>query len=837
MNINTQQSSKIIFKNPSKSAFLINTVTSVYKDQNHLWIGTSGDGLYKYHIENQSSIKYGLDDGLVDEFIHSIVKDDSGIFWVSTNKGLSRIDSKSKNIKNFNQEDGLQSNEFNFNASLKTKNGDLLFGGIEGFTVFDPKKIEKDSFIPPLTITSFQLRNNAENIFLETIKDVTLEHNQNYFTIDYIALDYSKPTKIKYAYILEGFDESWNYVDNKRTVSYTNLKPGNYTFKVKASNTEGDWPTQNMVSFKLKIERAIWETYWAYSFYFIVLFSLFWLIRKYEVLRIKNKHDLEQERLDKDQLKEINKLKLQLFTNISHDFRTPLTLIIGPLEQLIKENKVGDEVQKQLNLMYRNAKTLLELINQLLDFRKSEAGKLTINVRKINLTTFFEDCKLAFEELANRRNIKYKLFVSEKIDNVWFDKIEMKKVVLNILSNAFKFTPRNGIISIKIKPILRNPSRIEIIIANTGKGIPTEDLENIFDRYFQLGQKNEFRSGTGVGLALAKDIVELHHGKISVQSKINKGTVFTISLQSGNEHFKESEIIKDENFEESENDFNDYNSFTDVQPGWVRAKSVVNTFEMNSELNTILIVEDNNEVRNLIYEIFKDSFNVIVATNGIEGLEFSRNYEIDVIVSDLMMPKMDGLEMCENLKSDIRTSHIPVILLTARTSSKVQKKGYETGADIYITKPFNAETLKLQVHNILNSRRSLIEKFKKDILIEPKEITVVSADEEFLNKAMRIIEENFADPDFNVNGFTEKMFMSQSLLYRKIKILTGQSISEFIRTVRLKKACQLLQKTNLPVKNIVYDIGFNDVKYFRKCFSELFHMTPSEYRKTAKLQE
>ncbi|NCT08795.1 MAG: response regulator [Flavobacteriia bacterium] len=834
LNMTTKQSQEISFRTHSKSAFSINTVTSIFKDKNTLWIGTAGDGLYNYDLDSKKSIKYGLDNGLIDEFIHSILIDDSGSLWISTNKGISKIDIKSNKIKNFKQEDGLQSNEFNFNASLKTKEGDLLFGGIEGFTYFNPQKIEQDQFIPPITITSFQLRNNSENAFLNSSKDLVLEHDQNYFNIEYIALDYSKPTKIMYAYILEGFEESWNYVGNKKTASYTNLKPGNYTFKVKASNTEGDWIAQNQVSFKLAIKRAFWETYWAYSFYFLVIFSLFWLIRKYEVLRIKNKHDLEQERLDKDQLKEINKLKLQLFTNISHDFRTPLTLIIGPLEQLIKENKVGEEVQKKLDLMYRNAKTLLELINQLLDFRKSEAGKLTISAKKIDLKKFFEDCKLAFEELAARRNIHYKLRISEEINDVWFDKIEMKKVVLNILSNAFKFTPKSGIISIKIKYALQSKSNIEIIISNTGKGIPSEDLENIFDRYFQLGQKNEYRSGTGVGLALAKDIVELHHGKITVKSKINKGTVFTISLLSGNSHFKETEIDGTENFEDIENDFNDYDGFADVKPGWVRTKSVSNNFEINAQLHTILIVEDNNEVRNFIYEIFKDSFNVILASNGIEGLEFSRNHDVDVIVSDLMMPEMDGLEMCENLKSDIRTSHIPVIMLTARTSSKVQKKGYETGADIYITKPFNAETLKLQVNNILNSRKSLIEKFKKDILIEPKEITVVSADEEFLHKAMQIIEENFANPDFNVNSFTEKMFMSQSLLYRKIKILTGQSISEFIRTVRLKKACQLLQKTDLPVKNIVYDIGFNDIKYFRKCFNELFHMTPSEYRKINK---
>ena len=834
VHIGSKDIQSVNFRLASKSTFLIKTVTSIYKDnQNNIWVGTGGDGLYNYNEKTNKSVRYGLENGLVDEFIHSVLQDDSGNIWISTNRGLSSIDLKSKKIKNFQQEDGLQSNEFNFNASLKTAEGNLFFGGIEGFSFFNPKTIQEDTFISPINIRSFQLRNESKKIFSDSIQNLILEYNQNDFNVDYIALNYSKPSKIKYAYILEGFDKDWNFVGNKKTASYTNLKPNKYTFKVKASNSEGNWLNENQASFQLTIKRPIWSTYWAYSLYFIITFVILWLGRRYELLRIKNKNDLRQERLDKVQLKEINKLKLQLFTNISHDFRTPLTLIIGPLKKLINENKGDKEVQDKLNLMYRNAQTLLQLINQLLDFRKSEAGKLNIKATKNDLVTFVEDCKLSFEDLATNKKIKYKFYVAEEIEDIWFDKIEMKKVILNILSNAFKFTPENGSIIIIIKYAQKDKSKVKIEISDSGKGISGEVIENVFDRYFQLGQKNENRSGTGVGLALAKDIVVLHSGRIYVESEIDKGTVFNILLSTGNKHFKKNEILVKEN---TENEFKDYNSSVEVQSGWVRKEAEISNETLNAELQTILIVEDNTEVRSFINDIFKDSFNVIQAKNGLEGLEASKNHDINVIVSDLMMPKMDGLEMAKILKSDLKTSHIPIIMLTARTSSKVQKKGYETGADVYITKPFDAEALKLQVSNILSSRKSLIEKFKKDILIEPKEITLVSADEMFLKNAMEIIEQNFSNPDFNVNSFTDKMFMSQSLLYRKIKILTGQSISEFIRTVRLKKASQLLIKTDMPIKSIVYDIGFNDIKYFRKCFKNSFKTTPSQYRKENRIE-
>ncbi|TGV04760.1 hybrid sensor histidine kinase/response regulator transcription factor [Flavivirga rizhaonensis] len=834
IDIKTKHITPVNFREGTTNSYTLNPVLSIYQEsENNYWIGTEGNGLYNYNSKTGKKVRYGLVDGLPNEVIYAILPDDYGNVWLSTNKGLSRLNLETKTFKNFEETDGIQGNEFNYGAYLKTKKGNLVFGGTDGFTVFNPNQIEENTFIPPVVLTDFSVRNKPFKTITDALSSITLKYNQNDFSFDFVALSYSQPNKNQYAYKLEGFDTYWNFIGNNKTAVYTNLNNGDYTFKVKASNNDGLW-NENGNSIKIKILPPLWRTWWAYIIYLLMLLALFWGIRKYTLLRIQDRNELKQERLDKQQMEEVNRLKLQLFTNISHDFRTPLTLIVGPLKRMIN-NQVGDSyIQNQLTGMYRNASILLQLINQLLDFRKSETGKLLLHVSKNDMVTFLKDIQLSFDEMAKDRNIKYALHSSEESVEVWFDKIEMKKVILNILSNAFKFTPQHGNVSINIstnKEALNNGgdyNYVKIEIQDSGKGIPEEDIEYVFDRYFQLGQQNELRSGTGVGLALAKDIVELHHGNIYVKSNLGIGSCFTIELPLGKAHLKPDEIIENDY---EDNDILDYYEVANVKSGWIREDIEIEESKFDEALPSILLVEDNTEVRQFIKEIFEEDFNVYEAENGHAGIYSAQYNPIDVIVSDVMMPEMNGLEMCAKLKTDIRTSHIPVIMLTARTSSKVQKEGYETGADIYLTKPFDGPTLRLQVLNILKSRKHLIEKFKKDILLEPKEITAVSTDEVFLKKAMQIIEENLSNANFNVNTFIDKMFMSQSVLYRKIKVLTGQSISEFIRSVRLKKASQLLSQTDMSISNVAYDVGFNDLKYFRKCFKKAFNETPSQYRK------
>ncbi|MFS4493433.1 two-component regulator propeller domain-containing protein [Maribacter sp. 2308TA10-17] len=839
VDVATKKITRIPYKENTQMTYGVQKVISTYEESGkNLWIGTEGDGLFQYNFDTNTSKRYGVQEGLPDEVIYGIVPDNERNLWLSTNKGLSRFNPESNEFKNFNLSDGLQGNEFNYGAYLKKENGELIFGGVDGFTVFDPKNIKEDSFMPPIVIQSLDIRNKEIINIPEQSRNISLKHNQNDITFDYVALGYSQANKNEYAYMLEGFDTNWNYVGNSKTATYTNLNHGNYKFKVKATNSDRVW-TEKATWVNIVIAPSLWQTWWAYLSYLILITGLFLVIRKYSIQRIQERTELKKERLDRERDEQINRLKLQLFTNISHDFRTPLTLIIGPLKRMIDE-KVGDKtIQERLGSMYRNASILLQLINQLLDFRKSEAGKLKLSARKTDVVPFIRDIKLSFEELAKERHIDYKFETKYEHIDVWFDKIEMKKVVLNVLSNAFKFTPRGGNITITISEEKKEETAVKSLnlqISDTGTGIREEDLEFIFDRYFQLGQQNEFRSGTGVGLALAKDIIELHKGHIYVESKEGTGTVFTILLPFGNEHLEPHEIITSSNEDDEDIMFNEFDPSA-VKIGWtnniVQIKDIEEkTVLLKQDLHTLLLVEDNLEVRNFIKSLFTKDYNVLEAANGVQGIEVALSQPIDLIISDVMMPKMDGIEFCKKIKLDINTSHIPVILLTARTSTKVQKIGYDTGADVYITKPFDANLLTLQTANLLKSRQNLIKKFRNEIILEPKKIDLESPDEIFLRKAIGIVEEHISDSDFMASTLVELMHMSQTVLYRKFKALTGQSISEFIRMVKLKRAAQLLVQTDLNIASIAYEVGFNDLKYFRTCFKKVYGSTASQFRKT-----
>ncbi|WP_281989572.1 hybrid sensor histidine kinase/response regulator transcription factor [Aquimarina aggregata] len=839
VDINTRKIQKIWGKEDTEKVYGNQKVISIYpKTKRDIWIGTEGDGLFHYDIKTKSYKQYKVREGLPDDVVYGIVPDGIGNLWLSTNKGLSKFNPKSEEFQNFNYSDGLQANEFNYGAHLRTSKGELIFGGVNGYTLFSPHEIKKDTFLPPLAIQSIRIRNKQRLNVIEKPSAIKLNYDQNDITFDYIALGYSQPNKNQYAYKLKGFDKDWNYVGNNRTATYTNLYPGDYEFSVKATNSDGVWAKDiNVV--KLHIKSPLWKTWWAFLIYFLIAAVVLFIIRKYSIERLQEKALLRKERQEREREEELNKLKLKLFTNISHDFRTPLTLIIGPLKQMI-DNKIGDETTQQyLAGMYRNASILLQLINQLLDFRKSEAGKLKLSVKKMKIIPFLQNIKLSFEELAKERDIEYQFMATDPNLEIWFDEIEMKKVILNVLSNAFKFTPRGGDItmSIKLKSGVKLAAKfLELQISDTGKGIRKQDIGFIFDRYFQLGQQNEFRSGTGVGLALAKDIVELHRGKIYVESQENKGTIFTILLPFGSKHFDADEIITSVN-ESQEDLVLDYFDPETIKLGWINEhhqfKEVENiTSVIESDLKTLLLVEDNVEVRNFIRSLFVENYNILEAANGIQGIEIAKNKTVDLIISDVMMPLMDGIEFCHKIKSDIDTSHVPVVLLTARTSIKTQKIGYNTGADVYITKPFDSDLLVLQVANLLRSRQNFIEKFKKELFLIPKKLELKSPDEIFLKKAIKIIEENISDSEFMASTLVDHMHMSQSVLYRKLKALTGQSISEFIRMVKLNKASQLLLQTDLNIANIAYEVGFNDLKYFRTCFKKTYGLTASQYRKS-----
>ena len=835
INVLTHELTLIPYNKANQRKNNIHATLYAYEDpRQNLWIATEGDGLYHYNSKTQESKKYGMSDGLPNEVIYGILPDDFNAIWLSTNNGLSRMDLGSKTFSNFDVSDGLVSNEFNYGAFKKLENGELMFGSANGITYFNPDAIIKNAFVPPVSITSFLVNNKPFLVKNEDDKAIELTYDQNTISFNFVALSYSQPNKNQYAYKLEGFDDDWVDIGNNKSATYTNLDSGKYTFRVKAANNDGLW-NEIGASMMLKINPAPWLTWWAYAIYMLLIIALLLMIRKYSLVRIHEKNELKHERQEKERIEEINQMKLRLFTNISHDFRTPLTLIIGPLERMLHKNIGTPYIQRQHEIMHRNASVLLQLINQLLDFRKSESGHLRLAVSKMNIVPFVENIKVSFDEVARLRGIDFQFHTEEKVIELWFDKMNFKKVIYNLLSNAFKFTPENGQITISLSKVSKKKMKLtsteflKLVVKDSGKGVPKDNLKFIFNRFYQLGQDDMTRSGTGIGLALTKSIVKLHKGSIRAKSNDGDGTSFIALLPLGNSHVSDMDIAVDEDTTSG--------LFYFSSPNYMIKDVVPEELDEDHEEHvgsssgvTILIVEDNIEVRLFIKSIFELDYDILEAEHGEIAIEIANNHKVDLIISDVMMPKMDGIEMCRQIKSNIMTSHIPVLLLTAKTSESAQKQGFETGADAYVTKPFDANMLEMRVNNLLKTRQSLIEKFKKDLILEPTKPEVVSQDEVFLQKAITLVETHINNSEYSINDFVIEMGMSRSALYRKLKALTDQSITEFIRTIKLKRAGQLILQTQLNISEIAFDLGFNDLKHFRKSFQKLFDELPSEYR-------
>jgi signal transduction histidine kinase/ligand-binding sensor domain-containing protein/AraC-like DNA-binding protein/FixJ family two-component response regulator len=832
IHINTYKKTKINITDKRSKTQESLYVNSIFKDNfDNYWLGTEGQGAYMYNPKRKETKHFGMDEGLPSDIVYGILSDNNGNLWMSSNYGISRLNIQSNKIKNYTYSDGLQGNEFNYGSFFKTQKGELFFGGTNGLTYFNPSNIQENTFLPKVDIYNLEVNNAPFLRITDAISEVKLKHNQNDFSIEFAALSFMQSEKNQFAYILEGYDEDWHYVKNQRKVIYTNLDFGEYTFKVKAANNDGLWNT-NGDTLKIEVSAPIWQTWWAYLLYSLGFVFLVFYIRKLLLLRVKDKKELKQERLEKEKIEEVNKMKLNLFTDVSHEFRTPLTLIIGPLERMINK-KMGDAyVQEQHQIMNKNAKVLLQLINQILDFRKNDSGKLFLQASKNNIIPFIQDVKDSFKGLAQQKNVNYKFNTSKKNIEVWFDNIKLKKILFNLISNAFKFTKDNNDLFVNVYTTTKteNAKEIDYVvidIINFVSVIPESHIKLIFERFYQLDDSKR-EMGSGIGLSLTKSLVELHKGHIEVNSSANEGTCFSVFLRLGKDHLSENDFLTESNtfddkkFLDNLDIIQDLVHFENTQDLPVKA--------YNKELQSLLIVEDNVGLQNFIKDIFIDKYNIFVADNGEQGLTMAENNAIDLIISDVSMPIMDGFELCEKIKTTLITSHIPVILLTAKTSQTHQEKGYSIGANAYITKPFNATLLETRVDNLLQTRSSLIRKFKKDIILKPSELTITSTDELFLQKAIKVVEENITNPDFNTNFFIELMGMSRTVLYTKLKALTGQNLSTFIRIIKLKRAGQLIAQTDMSISQVAYEVGFNDLKYFRKCFKDFFKQLPSKYR-------
>lgn len=847
---------KYWFKGKNPSYRTPNFINFIHEDtHNNIWIGSEG-GLHHFDDSKSYVSTYDEEDGLPVDVMQALTEDSEGNFWISTQKGITRFEPSKISpentrtaFKSFDRGDGLQGEMYYNNSCLQSKDGLMFFGGINGFNVFYPHQIKMNEHPPLVEITNFQIFSkpvaigpdkNGRVILQKAInetQDLELLFKDNSFSFEFASLHFSSPDKNQYAYKMEGFDQDWIYTDASRNfVHYTNLDPGKYVFRVRSSNNDGVW-SENDAKINLVIHPPFYKTFWAYIIYILAVVLILYFLKNWLLLRVNFRHNLMLERVKRENIEKMNQVKLAFFTNISHEIRTPLTLILGSLDRVLGSDDLNARIYNQLQVMQNHGNQLLKLISQLLDFRKIESGHMKLQATQEDINDFLKGIYLAFKELALQKNINFIFNIEREPLPVWFDKDKMEKIIYNLLSNAFKFTPDGGnvILSVKVEDynVVRKKSLNQLIksdflvieVKDDGIGMSSQHAERIFDLYYQVDRKGSYheRSGSGIGLALVRSLMELHKGFVKVESDEGRGTCFELYFPLGKKHLKEHEIVSKTPETET--------SLT-LKNQWIRAKEHDDTIEEEGELvdrPIVLLVEDNHDVRKFLKETFSDNYKVLSARNGEEGLELAKKEIPDLIISDILMPVMDGMEFCKQIKSDEKTAHIPFILLTARTALIYRTEGLETGADDYITKPFNPTLLSLKVRNLIKLRQNLNHKFGNKKFLSPKDLAINSVDEVFLQKCIDICHANSYDPEFRVEDFGKELGMSRMQLYRKLKSLTGLSANEFIRNQRIQKAAQLLQRRHLTVAEVTYEVGFTDLKYFRKCFKDYFNVNPSEY--------
>lgn len=811
-----------------------NVISMVQDSRGWIWAGTR-DGLNVFDTDRHIIKTFRQEDGLPDNTISTLLEDDNHNIWLSTPNGLSNIIVEKPasgvtvfQFKNYDESDGLQGREFNENAVLKTRNGELLFGGANGFNLFHPNAIKTTKRIPNLVLTDLQIFNksvpigeayNQHIILPQSIslaKEIKLKYNENVFSIEFAALDFSTSEKIKYAYKLEGFNNDWLITDGKnRKATFTNLDPGDYWFKVKIADNEGNWNNEAL-ALKLTILPPFWKTPLAYIIYVLLLAGILWYARYNVIRRTKLRFALEQERRETQRMHELDMMKIKFFTNVSHEFRTPLSLIITPLEKMLRQAKDAEE-KKQFHLIQRNARRLLNLVNQLLDFRKLETQELKINPTNGDMIRFIKELCYSFTDLAENKNISFSFRTSVQSLPAAFDHDKIERILFNLLSNAFKFTPEGGEVSVTLDVLTDNEStQLELKIRDTGIGMEKEKQEKIFDRFFQNDIPHSMvNQGSGIGLAITREFVRLHHGTISVESEPQNGSCFTLLLPIT----PTNDLI----CEEVEAD--ETNIVTETLP------DIFPTVGEPGKRKKVLLVEDNEDFRSYLRDSLKECYAVVEASNGKAGWQKALAAHPDIIVSDISMPEMNGIELCQKIKKDKRTSFVPVILLTALTGEEQQLKGLETGANDYITKPFNLEILQSKIKNLLSQQETFKKTYQKQVAARPAEMPVENADERFVQDALRIIEKNISNPDFSVEELSRELFLSRVALYKKLLALTGKTPIEFIRSLRIKRAAQLLEKSGHTIAEVAYEVGFNNPKYFTKYFKAEYDMLPSAYQK------
>ena len=826
-------------------------VSTLYMDTlGNLWIGTYGGGIGKYDSVGETFIMYDRKNGLLNNAINSIEADDAGNLWVSTLKGMSCFNPETETFTNWSNRNGYTLLETNLHSCLKNSDGTFYVGGNNRFLSFQPQLLKRNGFIPPVKITKIKLwddcsESNGTSQWVDvTMPKIQLGYNQTSFSIRFSALSYVFASNNRFSYMLEGFDKNWSEPTFDPNANYTNIPPGEYTFKVKACNNDGIW-SRNDASLTILITPPLWKTWYAYTFYIIFIISMITLFVRYRMREARLKMDLHLKQMEKQNMELSHKMGVEMFTNFSHELRTPLTLIIAPLADLLRRKDMPQVCHQSLELINRNSQRLLWLVNRLMDFHKLEAGKMKLHVSSYNMSMYIPEIINLFSSIAEKKNISIEFNDATSSTEVWFDAILIEKVFFNLISNSLKHTPNGGYIIIStmivntediVKPdnfALPSGKVLLTKVEDSGSGIPMEMMPRIFEAFFQANDKI---LGSGIGLNLTKSIIKLHGGYIWIESKEGHGLTVYFTLPLGKENYSEEQILRKDKVVKDP-----HIPYSEIEALIASDISLCELSQANAspKENTLLIIEDNEDVRNYLASLLSKQYNVHIAENCKEGYEMELNLMPDLVISDIMTPYMNGLEFTKLSKNNMVTSHIPIILLTARTTTSQVKEGYESLADEYIMKPFDPELLLARISNILLNRRKLAEcyasKFTSSDKPEQQDIkggSVYSAIEErFMKKVMEIIHKNIENPTYSIDQFSEEIGMSRVQVYRKIKSVTGMSPSKLILDIRLKQAVDLLKHTDLTVTEISYRCGFNEISYFGKCFKTEYGMPPSEFIK------
>lgn len=811
------------------------TVNSLLIDAKcNIWVGSAGAGLYCIDYDGSEVQQLTTEDGLRSDMIYALEFDNKGNIWGSTNSGIFSYDVEEKSFTNYTKQDGLVSNEFVLGSSYKSPDGTLYFGGINGINYFNPNNIIKNERPPHVYITNINISDKSYSSVNEIDKpqhyndaSISTEHYQNDISFEYTALNFTQGNLNKFQHILEGFDEDWSSITTDRMAAYANIPYGNYTFRLKATNNDGVW-SEVAPSVTLCIKKPWYKTILAYLIYLMILGTIFYLVQKTLLNQVNLRNELDLEHLEVEQLKKIDEVKSKFFANISHEFLTPLTLILTPLKAI--KSKGDNHIKEDtIDSMMNNANRLQKFIKQILALSKLESGNIKLRIEEHNMNNWLQVIANNFRSIAVDKSMTFNLDIPDQPITAYYDEDKLEQVIVNLLSNAFKYTDNGGLVTLSLSD---NLDSLQIKITDTGYGIAQEDLKNIFNRFYR--EKNEnIIGGTGIGLSITKQILDQHLAEISVISRKGEGSSFIIDLKKGKDHFTDHTSADILNQEKSR-----------LTPSTAYNRTHVSTtIGQITDKPNILVVEDNPDIRTLLADYLSPNYQVYLAEDGIEGVRMASEHMPDLIITDLMMPGKDGYQLIEEVKSNKLTSHIFTIMLTVKSSEESMKQGLKTGADYYITKPFNPELLELRIQNILRYRhgvaRSIVEDLEPDLIEtskDPDGLELSDIDKAFVKNLNEIIDTNLGNSDFSVVDLTHELGFSKSQLYRKLKALIGMSANSYIRTKRLQKATELIKTNNYTVAEVTYKVGFNDLQYFRSCFKNAYGVNPSDYQSEHKNQ-